>query len=279
LYPALKIWSEVAVEEGMTPQINLFPNYAVASQLGVSSYRTYVEEFVNVCQPTYLCYDHYAVYEGPVLQEDLFYDNLKIMRDISLKYSIPFWQIVESCKYSNHAYPSPAVYNIQVFSTMAYGGRGIGYWTYYHYGWNWCDGNICNTRAPVKDGRRTKSWDYLRDVNMQMQGLAPLYCTLTSVNVFHTGNVPTVSQGIASSHYVQSVGSGNFLVGEFTSPSKTPYLMVVNKNLTETVPVELSLKSGGRLMRVRIDGQGLDPFEGLTARLAPGAGVLLKIEN
>jgi uncharacterized protein YjdB len=278
-FPIAKTWWEASKEKGFTASVNLLPNYGTfPDQYGAPDYRTYLEKYITECHPEYLSYDHYAMYEGPVLREDQFYSNLEIMREMALKYSIPFWQIVEGCKYSDHAYPSPAVYNIQVFSTMAYGGRGISYWTYYYYSWNWCNGNTCDTRAPIVSGRRTKSWDYLRDVNMQIHALAPVYCTLKSVNVFHTNTIPRAASGISSSVYVQSVGEGNFLVGEFIDPAGTPYLFVVNKNLSRTVPVKISLKSGGRLMRVSPNGQGLEPYEGLQAQLAPGAGALLKIE-
>jgi hypothetical protein len=270
-YQALKVWSDIAVEEGMTPYINLFPNYASSEQLGVPSYRSYLNQFVSICRPPYMSYDNYAATDNLNLS-DGYYENLETVREVAMANSIPFWQIVSGG--DGLPQTNPAFFNIQIYTTMAYGGRGIGYWCYYNY--NWGGNNGAN--AAIVDGKRTKSWYLVRDINMQIQGLAPVFCTLTNVNVFHTGNIPRASRGIASSSYVKSVSAGNFVVGEFVDPDMKPYLLIVNKNTTETVPVELSLKSGSKLMRVRFNAQGTEPFEGLTARLAPGAGVLLKIE-
>ncbi|MDR2027331.1 MAG: hypothetical protein LBQ01_07225, partial [Prevotellaceae bacterium] len=264
----------------MLPYINLFPNYGTARQYETPDYETYLDEYVRICQPDYLSYDHYALNENLVLSGDGFYGNLETVRATALQHGIPFWNIVIGCHFSDGmAYPGPAMYNIQIYSTLAYGGRGVGYYTYYEYSWDWCNGSVCDTRAPVVNGRRTESWDYMRDINMQIHALAPVYCTLKSVNVFHTGRIPVSARGIASSVYVRSAGDGDFLVGEFADPDGTPYLLVVNRNLKQSVPVNLSLKEGGKLMRVAPDGQGLKPFEGIQAQLAPGAGALLKIED
>ena len=45
--------------------INLLPTYASAvSQLGSESYDAYVRDFIKICKPKYLAYDHYALLEG-----------------------------------------------------------------------------------------------------------------------------------------------------------------------------------------------------------------------
>jgi hypothetical protein len=279
-FPALKIWSDAVEEEGYVPYINMLPNYGqYPQQYGAPDYETYLNEYMRICQPPFLSVDVYALNEKTELDENSMYTNLSAMRKTALNNNIPFWNIVTGGHLSyNSPYPSPEMYSIQIYSTLAYGGRGIGYFTYYEYSWPWCDGAVCDTRVPVIDGRRTESWNFMRDVNMQIHALAPVYCTLKSVNVVHAGNVPKDGQGIASSLYLKSASAGNLIVGEFVDPDENPYLMVVNKDLRNSVQVNLSLRQEGTLVHYRPDGQGWDFFTGEQTVLAPGAGALLKIE-
>lgn len=93
--------------------------------------------------------------EALQVPENALYGNPEIMRKNALQHDIPFRNIVIGCHFGDGiAYPGPEMYNIQIYATLAYGGRGIGYYTYYQYAWPWCGGQVCDTRAPVIDGRR-----------------------------------------------------------------------------------------------------------------------------
>ena len=64
--------------------------------------------------------------------------------------------------------PSDATFHLQVYATLAYGGRGIQYFTYYspHNG---------NYRLGAIDqfGNKTATWDALRRINLEIHALAP----------------------------------------------------------------------------------------------------------
>src|SRR6188474_1938155 len=64
-FPGLAAVSSVVKEKhpGVWPYINLFPNYADASQLNTKTYDEYVEKFIETCKPPVLSYDHYALFE------------------------------------------------------------------------------------------------------------------------------------------------------------------------------------------------------------------------
>ncbi|MDR0700674.1 MAG: hypothetical protein LBG28_15865 [Tannerella sp.] len=49
----------------------------------------------------------------------------------SQQYNIPFWNVILGNTHFHYADPSPATLGVQVYSTLAYGGRGIGYFTHY----------------------------------------------------------------------------------------------------------------------------------------------------
>ncbi|MDR2775968.1 MAG: hypothetical protein LBC19_14780, partial [Tannerella sp.] len=173
----------------------------------------------------------------------------------------------------HYADPSPATLGVQVYSTLAYGGRGIGYFTHYA-------PELGNYRlAPVDQfGHRTKTWEMIRNINLQIHALAPVYCTLKSVNVFHVGNVPRNGQGISSAVHLRSIGEGNLLAGEFVDPDNKPYLLIVNKDIRQSVQLKVAFKKDGKILIVSPYGKGKVRFEGEHDWLAPGAGALLTIE-
>ncbi|MCL2304160.1 MAG: hypothetical protein FWC43_02310 [Planctomycetaceae bacterium] len=273
LFPRLNIWSEAVKKQGVLPYINLFPDYASPGQLAAKDYEEHLDFYVNLCQPPYISYDNYSLFEGGQLDEDRFFGNLESVRNKSLQAGIPFWNVILANSHFHYAEPSDATLGIQVFSTLAYGGRGIGYFTYY-------TPHIGNYRlAPIdRFGFRTKTWGMMRNINLQIHSLAPVFSTLKSVNVFHTGKIPRNGQGVESAKLVESVGGDSLLVGEFVDPDGKPYALVVNKNMKSSIAFSIQFKEKGRVMFVSSSYQGRLPFAGEQPWLAPGCGVLLTVE-
>jgi hypothetical protein len=96
--------------------------------------------------------------------------------------------------------PSDATFNVQVYSTMAYGGRGIQYFTYFA-------PQIGNYRLAAVDqfGNRTATWDMLRRINNQIYALAQVLIRLRSTGVYHYPDVPEQAQPLAASKLIESV--------------------------------------------------------------------------
>jgi len=273
LFPRLNVWSDAIRKQGVLPYINLFPDYAEAWQLGSKDYQEHLDQYVEICKPPYISYDNYSLFEGGVLDEDRFFGNMELIRNKSLEAGIPFWNVVLSNAHFAYAEPSDATFGIQVYSTLAYGGKGIGYFTYYA-------PQVGNYRlAPIdRFGYRTKTWGMMRNINLQIHSLVPVYSTLKSVNVFHTGRIPRGGQGIESAQLVEAVGGGSLLVGEFVDPDGKPYAMVVNKDMKSSIAFSIQFKKQGRVMLVSQFNRGLVPFTGEQVWLSPGCGVLLTVE-
>ena len=127
-------------------------------------------------------------------------------------------------------------------------------------------------------GYRTKTWDMMRNINLQIHSLVPVYGTLKSVNVFHTGTIPRGGRGVESAKLVESVGGDSLLVGEFVDPGGKPFALVVNKNMKSSVAFGIQFKEKGRIMLISSFNKGRVPFTGEQVWLAPGCGVLLTVE-
>lgn len=274
-FPGLAIVAEAFMME--TPQkipyINLYPNYANQQQLGTETYEEHVERYISTVDPPVISYDHYALMEYEPLREGYF-TNLEIMRRASIKYNRPFWNIVLSNAHFRYREPTAADIRFQVFTTLAYGGKGISYFTYFtpHSG---------NYRmAPIDQfGHRTQTWYYLQNVNLMVQKLAPTLLKLLSTGVYHVGEVPKGCTALPGNTLVRAVyGSAGFVVGEFVHTDGSKYIMLVNKDFQSSTNFRIELNEpGSRLQRVSPYTGQLHDLVGENDWLAPGQGVLLRV--
>lgn len=274
LYPALARWSAAvrAAAPGATPYINLFPNYANAGQLGAPSYEEYLEKFVTTVRPSFISYDNYSLMDNGGLR-DGYFQNLEAVRAAALRHDLPFWNIVLSNAHFNYAEPTDGGLHFQMYTTLAYGARGISYFTYFAPA-------IGNYRlAPIDQfGNKTRTWEMLRRVNLQIHKLAPTYLKLKSVNVFHHPNVPAGCRGLDSSKFLAGLHGGDLMAGEFEGPSGGQYVMVVNKDLHRSTAFSLQFKSAGPVQMVNSYTGRKHPWAGENVWLAPGQGMLLFVE-
>lgn len=255
---------------GAWPYINLFPNYADADQLGAPDYETHIEKFVEVCKPTALSYDHYAPFEGGGLRESYF-ANLESIRKGALRHDLPFWNIILTVAHFNYREPDDADVRFQIYTSLAYGARGIAFFTYFTPEW----GNY--RLGPIDQfGHETPTWGKLRTVNLQVAKLGPTLLKLRSDRVYHYGEVPQGGEAPPADSLVEEIG-GPMLVGEFTHEDGSRYLMIVNKSFKDSSPCRPKLRAEAKLEQVSPYTGGLQPFGGEGVWLAPGQGALLRI--
>jgi len=258
---------------GKWPYINLFPNYASEGQMGVKTYEEYLQKCVDTCHPTELSYDHYALMDDGSLR-DGFWQNLQQMSAQSVKSKIPFWNIVLSCAHFNYREPTAADLRFEVFSSLAYGARGIAYFTYFA---PQCGNYRC---SPVDQfGNLTATWYALQNVNLQVGKWAPTLLKLNFENAYHFGDVPPLGHGPGEQSLVKSVGGAPFLVGEFTHQDGKKFILVVNKDVVKSHNCELHYRQTPKNIKLVSPYTGeLTDFAGEQLWLAPGQGSLLQIE-
>jgi hypothetical protein len=274
LFNGLGKWSKAlrAAAPKSRAYINLFPNYASPAQLGTSTYEQYLEQFVKAVDPTFISYDHYALMADGGLR-DGYFQNLEAARASAQRHKLPFWNIVLGNSHFDYAEPSNGGLNFQMYTTLAYGARGISYFTY-------STPLVGNYRLAAIDqfGHKTPTWDLLRRVNLQIHKLAPTYLTLKSINVFHHPNVPQACRGSDSSRLLVALDGRDLMAGEFEGPQGQPYVLVVNKDLHHSTPFGIRFKAPGPIKMVSSwTGQVID-FGGEQGWLAPGQGMLLFVE-
>jgi len=274
-FPGLEKVASVLREKapGKWAYINLFPNYASPEQLGAATYPDYLQKFCAVCRPTTLSYDHYALMDDGSLRNG-YWQNLEQVRAAALSNALPFWNIVLSVAHFNYREVSAADFRFQVYSSLAYGARGIAYFTYF-------STTFGNSRmAPIDQfGNPTATWGYLQNVNLQIAALAPTLLQLTSDDVYHLTNVPEGCHGSTNNDLVTGVEAGDFMAGDFTHRDGSRYVFMLNKNVNKSVPCVPHYRTAPKRVQFVSPWSGrLAAFEGENCWLAPGQGVLLKVE-
>lgn len=252
---------------GKLPYVNLFPNYANQKQLGAESYDAYLRADLKLVGLPYLSWDNYSLTDGEMQQS--FYDNLQQARQVTLEAKIPFWNCILAETLFRYMEPSDATFNLQVYATLAYGGRGIELFTYF-------TPDTGNFRLAAIDqfGNRTATWDMVRRITNQIHALAPTLVKLHSTGVYHW---PVATA--AGTPLLAGTGTGSkLLIGEFADDEGRPWVMVVNKSLKESTSIRLQPRSeGARLYRVSPVTGRESELGGEGNWLAPGAGVLVRI--
>ena len=235
---------------GKMATINLYPNYAtlwtldqVKSQLGTRTYKEYLEQAATIIKPDMISYDNYMVQfsmdQSDAKRTAQYYTNIMAVREVSLKYGIPWWNVV-SGNQIRHYTTIPTLSNLllQASTSLAAGAGGIRWFTYWQGGYNY---------APInKQERRTQTWHYLREVNRQLSILGPIMKQLKSTGVYFTDPSIDPSLPLMPGEHVKHIKCAEpLMVGEFLSEKGNRYIMVVNLSLERSARfiVETAVKN------------------------------------
>lgn len=216
-FPALRTRVDAirAARPGRFGYINLFPNYANAQQLGAESYDEHVSRFVKEVGTDVLSMDHYPMMQPGADSRDNYCVNLDAMRRYSLQEGIPFWNFFNTMPFGPHFDPTEAALRWQVFSSLAYGAKGVLYFCY----WTPRGGEFPKGGAIITaEGRRTRHYDQAKRINAVLKNLGPALMKLTSTGVVRVPPKSDPAALLAGTGIRQIDGGphGDFLVGAFT---------------------------------------------------------------
>lgn len=275
MFPGLaKVIASVrSTQSEKIPFINLFPNYASPDQLGNKTYDEHLEQFITTCKPSIISYDNYSLMDDGSLR-DGYYQNLESVRRATLKHNLPFWNCVLAVGHFSYRVPSLPDFAFQAYTTLAYGGRGIVYFTY-------MTPHVGNYRmSPIDQfGNVTPTYWAMQNVNLQVLKLAPTILKMKFDDVYHVGTVPHDCHGPGATNLIKSVAGSDFLVGDFTHEDGSRYVMVVNKDVNKSHPCQVTYTKPPKSVQLVSPYSGtLTDFAGEQGWLAPGSGALLRLQ-
>jgi hypothetical protein len=287
------------------PFVNLLPIHATSCLGGyaftnadaqfpqiVKDYDNHLERYLTLVKPKLLSYDEYDLIEGggPIPLEGngmlgMYFPNLEKIRDKGLKYRIPFNNIilVTPHKHAFGTYRDPTFEELRflVYTTLAYGGRGIMYFTYASVPEFGSDGII------ARNGKKSKHYDEVSRLNREIRALARVFCTLRSEEVYHVGRMPKLGRPLPKDGLVRQVDGADAVVSYFFNAEGLRYVMVVNKDYAKGHSIAITFRQPVRLETISpLNGQteaipdtspGEDLQETSVLSFGPGEGKLFKV--
>jgi hypothetical protein len=233
------------------PLINLFPSYGSPIQLGFEDYRAYIRSFIEIVKPRLLAYDNYALREG-VTWYEVWYNDLKIVREESREARIPFMVFVQSQGITEGLrVPTRADILWQVNTALAYGTHGVGWFSYWtplpDQGLQQEEGaaqplieSHYNAMIDI-NGNRTEVYDHVREANLYLKkaGRGLLEWDNQDVARYEAGALVEGSSPMAT----LSGDQANVVVGTFAK-DQSIRLVISNASCEEAASFSLSLSPG-----------------------------------
>jgi hypothetical protein len=200
---------------GKLAYINLFPTYAPLGALGTKSYEDYLTRFTKEVGTDVLSMDHYPLFKPDADGREGYRANLAAIRKAALAAEVPFWNFFNAMPFGPHSDPTEAQLRWQIYTSLAYGARGVIYFCYQTpQGAEFPKGGAILTR----DGRRTRHYDEARRINAALMSLGPVLLKLTSTGVFRVTpkhDPAAVLQGTPVKSLTSDPPGGDFLIGTF----------------------------------------------------------------
>jgi hypothetical protein len=204
--------------------INLFPTYANAQQLGTETYEQHVAAYLAAVKPAFISYDHYPITDKGLRAD--YYRNLEIIRSAALDGHIPFWAFTLSVPHAVYLPPTAARLRLQLFSDLAYGARGLQYFTYAT-----PTGNDFDWKPALIDaqGNPTPSYELARQVNAEIRAVETLLLRWVSKGVYHSEPLPEGTHPLPSDAPIRSFKNAPAVIGLFKDGADA-YVMIVHRD-------------------------------------------------
>ncbi|SEG27099.1 hypothetical protein SAMN05216223_104129 [Actinacidiphila yanglinensis] len=223
------------VAPGLLPYSNLVPGNG-------AGYAALLQDYIETVQPPLISFDRY-----PILTDGIdlnYFDNWAIYRDASLASGLPAWTYIQSVGYNNHRVPTAAELAWQVNISLAYGCKGIQYFTY------WTPDPARGegfTKALITvDGKQTPLYGAARKLNRGwLQPVGAQLKPLVSESVQHANDDPLPPSTVAftpGDQLTAATGDASVL-GLFRNPQDdgTRFLLVANRNPDAAASVQLGV--------------------------------------
>ena len=230
--------------------INLHPTYSDReTQRDGLTYEEYLEHFVRCASPKVISFDHYPFLENKIT-EDNFY-NLQAIRDCCNRHGLEFWSFIQTCRFLENVTPTPEQVFWQAFTNLAYGAKGLLYFTYATVTHDPATG--FGPAMADTDGTLTPRYYAAQRVNRYLEEVGNTLLSLRHCGVKFYGYRCKDTAGAFAG--LKDVAGGAALVGCFERENER-YLLPVNLSEKESADLRLSFEDGRALSLSLGAGEG-----------------------
>jgi hypothetical protein len=210
---------------------------------------SYLSGYVAHVHPAVLCDDHYDF--DTYGDRGLFIENVAGLAAVARASGIPFWCVIQLIPHANHRVVTPGLMAWQTSELLAYGARGIGYFTYWTPApspiWNWGDGLI------ARDGQRGPLYATVAALAPRLRAAGETLAGLTWLATEHAGSCPVGGTPFAPDDWIAAV-EGRAALGEFADAGGTRFVLVANSDSSNAQAILLTLPHA-----VSVDTLGAGP--------------------
>lgn len=267
--------------------INLLPTYATTAQLGADSYEEYIQTYIDVMDPDYVMYDHYPLLKGAndkesSIRED-FLRNLEVVAYLTSNAGIDFYNFIQVGAHMSYRDTDLSDLRFQIYSSMAYGSKGISYFTY----WSPYDTYAYFGETIIsKEGERTRRYYEAQQVNNEVHAFEETYLnfewqgtmTFLGNEMYDNPRFLILEHTLESHPRIKSVETDqDLIIGTFKDKDGNDAFMIVNNSdpfYKQTANVTIEFNDANNLLMYRF---GEKIFTGMknsafTFELQPGEG-------
>lgn len=256
-----------AADPARLAYINLLPDYVPPRLLEAESYPDYLERFVAEVRPELLSVDYYPF--GKHKDRSSFFANLSALRDTALRHDLPFLWIALAMPHGPYRAPSEGEISWQAFHALAYGARGVSYFTY------WTpsgESDWHHRRGLLDDGRLTARYFQVQRINRQVRAAGDALAGWRSLAVADSRGEVAAPLPIGP---LAGVDGGDFTIGFFGDGHDGIAALVVNRDYRDGATATLRLRDGVAPPLELIAGRW-QPARSLSWVIEPGGARLLK---
>lgn len=253
--------------------VNLLPSYATGG-IRAPNYDDYISSWLLTVPSQHISYDNYPLLATGGIIDDYFY-NLDIIRSKSRFRKIPFWSFAQTLSIGgtpgvpDKREPSEIDIRWQVWSSLAFGSKGIQYFCY----WTPGSGNEQFGDALIDmDGNKTVRYDYVKKINNDMNQIGKILLQCHAEGVILTSNKEyPMFQQLYNFGKIESVTGNESIVGCFKNDKGENKVLITTLTPANPSNVILNLTDSPTKIRVWTNGT---PEE----RTVNGTTISLQIE-
>ncbi len=267
---------------GKLAHVNLFPTYATGG-IQAPDYINYIDSWIQSQRPGHISFDSYPLLTNGGIIRDYFY-NLDLVRSKADQNQIPYWTFIQTLSIAgtpgvpDKREPSEVDIRWQVWSNLAFGAKGIQYFTYWspeggaeQFGQGLIDTN----------GQETVRYQYVKKINTDIRTIGKILLQCDAVGVIQTSRTPfAMYSPLSGFGDIAFVSGDDSLMGCFRSPEGKQKVLVTSLypakqaelilNFSKIKP-QVKMWKNNTAQTVRVDDTRL------ILSVLPGEAVLLEL--
>lgn len=230
----------------------------------IEAYDVYINFVKENLRPAVWAYDYYPIRanykKNTETFNDKFFTLLKKFADVAAETKRPFWfYVVSTGEYTaedfNYNIPNPTMGSIRLLanSALAYGAKGLAYWTYCQRPEN----NIADqkTLAPVNlKNQTTEVWNYVKEENTFIRKYENIFLNSEFVDCCFTGkSIPAGNKKLNKAGFgpIKTLESENAgVLVSILKQGDLKFLTIVNRDYKRKQSISITFKDDRKIKQI-----------------------------